>query len=137
MKSKIVRKVIRDSRRDRHEFGEGAGTAVVPARDTENLAVVTEVHLAAEAARTGSAINGGIKSDAIAWMKVVNVFAYGFHDSSGFVTHDDRRNAAPGRAVVAMNIAAADSTGGYANEELVGTDSGNRNIRDFKVVIRG
>jgi len=135
MKGEIFGKPISNSRRDCHELGEGAGATVIPARNPKNLAAITEVHLSAETTGTSAAINRGIKSDAIAWLEGAYVFAHRIDDSSGFVPHDDWRNAAPGRAVVAVNIAAADSAGGYANQQLVSADSGYGNVRDLKMTI--
>ena len=41
-------------------------------------------------------------------------------DAGGFVAHDDRRDAAAGGAVVAVDVAAADAAGGDANQDFAG-----------------
>ena len=51
------------------------------------------------------------------------------------MTHDERRNAAARRAIVAVNVAAADAAGSYANKNLVDGRSGNRYIGDFQISI--
>jgi hypothetical protein len=42
-----------------------------------------------------------------------------YNDTRGFVTHNDRRNAAAGAAVIAVNVASANSTGLHLNENIV------------------
>jgi len=135
MKGKIFWKPVSDSGWDRNKLGECAGSPIVSARNAEDLAAVAEIHLSAHATRTRAAVNRGVKRDAVARLKVGHVSANVFYDSSGFMAHHDRWDAAPGRAVVAVNIAAADSAGGYANQQLVSADSRYRNVRDLKMTI--
>jgi len=137
MKGEIVGKPMSDSGRDSYKLSERPGTPIVSARNAKDLAAIAEVHLSAQTAGTSATINRGIKSDAVARAKITYVFTDSFHNPGRFVPHDDGWNATPGRAVVAVNIAAADSTRGYPNEELVGAKSWDRKIGEFKMSVLG
>jgi hypothetical protein len=108
----IFRQAVEDARGNGDEFGEGSGATVVAAGDAEDLAVVTEVHVTAEAVGTGAAEDGGVESDTIAWEEIFYGIADCGDDAGGFVSHDDGRNAAAGGAIIAVNIAPADAAGG-------------------------
>jgi hypothetical protein len=49
------------------------------------------------------------------------------------MTHNERRNTAPGRAVIAMNIASADTAGFDVDEDIVGPDYGLGDISHVKI----
>jgi len=53
------------------------------------------------------------------------------------VAHDERRNAAAGAAVEAVDVAAADAAGGDLDEDLVGGGIGLGSVSDFEVVVFG
>jgi len=137
MKREIMGKLVSDSRWNCYKLGEGAGAAVISTRNAEHLAAIAEVHLPSETAGAFSAINRRIESDAVARLKIAHLFADSFNNSGSLVAHHDGRNTAPGRAVITVNIAAADSTGGYANEKFVKAESWDRNISDLKVPVGG
>jgi len=137
MKGQTVGKLVSNSGRHGDELSEGAGAAIVSARNAENLATIAEVYLSAQTARTRATINRGIKSDAVARQKVTHVCADGFHNSGCFMPHYDGRNPAPGRAVVTVHITAADSTGGYANQKFVRPESWDGEIGDFQMSVCG
>jgi hypothetical protein len=137
VKGETFGEAISDSGRDCDELGERARAPVISARYAENLAAVAKVHLSAQTAGTSATINRGIERDAVARLKVTHVFAYVFDDSGCFVPHDDGWNTATGRTVVAVNIATADSTGGYTNEKFVGAESWDRKIGEFKMSVFG
>jgi len=137
MKGEIVGKPMSDSRWDCDKLSEGPGTPVVPARNAKDLPTVAEVHLSAQTAGASATINRGIKSDAVAGSKITYICTDSFHNAGRFVPHDNRWNAASGRAVIAVNIAAADSAGRHANEELVGAERWDRKIGEFKMSVLG
>jgi len=133
----IIGEGVKDARGDGHEFGEGSGTTVVTAGDAEDLAVVAKIYITTEAVGTGAAVDGGVESDAIAWGEFFYVGADGFDDAGGFVSHDERRDAAAGGAVVAVDIAAADAAGGYADEDFVGRGSRDGKVGEFEIFVGG
>ena len=51
------------------------------------------------------------------------------------MAHDDGRNAAAGRAVVAVNVAPADAAGGYANENFAGAGSWIGKLGEFELFV--
>jgi len=134
---KIVRQAIEDSRGDGDKFGEGSCAAIVAAGDAENLATVAEIDVAAMAVGTFTAVDSGIECDAIAGRKIFYGAANGGNNSGCFVAHDDGRDAAAGRAVVSMNIAATDAAGCNADEDFVGRGRGRREIRQLEIVVAG
>ena len=72
----------------------------------------------------GAAVDGGVEGDAVAFGESGDVLADGGDASGGFVAHDDRRNAAAGGAVVAVDVAAADAAGGDLDQDFVGSGVG-------------
>src|SRR5215831_3640571 len=137
MKGEVFRKAMSDPPGDRDKLGERTGATIVSARNTENLAAIAEVHLSACTTGTRSTINSGVKCDAVARPESMYVLAGSFYYSSGFMSHNERRNTPSGGSIVAVNVAAADSTGRHANEQFVGAHGWNRNIGDLKVSIFG
>ena len=130
--AQLVRKAVDDAARDGDEFGEGAVAAVGTRGNAKHLAVVAEVDLASKAERAAAAVDGGIESHAIAGLKVVDIAA-GLGDfAGGFVSHDEGRDAAAGRAIQAVHVAAADAAGANADEHFVGGGLGARQIDDFE-----
>src|ERR1700733_12022805 len=101
-------------------LGKCAGATVVAAGNAEDLAMVAEIYVAAKAVVASAAVDGGVEGDAVAFGASGNVLAYGGDASGGFVAHHDRWNAAAGGAIVAVDIAAADATGGYLDQDFVG-----------------
>ena len=134
---KIVGKAMDDARGNDNVFGEGAGTAVVAAGDAEDLAVVAQIDVAAFAVGAGAAEDGGIEGDALADSESGDGGAEGGDDAGGFVAHDERRNAAAGAAVEAVDVAAADAAGGDLDEDFVGGGVGLGSVSDFEVVVFG
>jgi hypothetical protein len=96
-------------------IGESSGAAIVGAGDAEDLAAVAEIYIAAAAVLTFAAVDGGVEGDAVAFGETLNGLADGGDFSGRFVTHHDRGNAAPGGAIVAVDVAAADAAGGYVD----------------------
>jgi hypothetical protein len=108
--------VVGDARGNGDEFGEGAGAPVFPAGDADDLAPVAEVDLAPETEAARATVDGGIEGDAIAGREVPDSRARLNDDSCRLVPHDDGRNAAAGRAIESVHIAAADAAGRHLNE---------------------
>jgi hypothetical protein len=137
MKSEIVGKPMSDSGRDSDELSEGPGTPVVSARNAKDLAAIAKVHLSAQTTRTSSAVNRGVKSDTVARSKITYIVTHAFHNPGRFVPHDNGWNAASGRAVIAVNITAADSTGRYPNEKFIRASIWDWDIGDFETSVFG
>jgi hypothetical protein len=116
----VVWKAVQDAGGNDDKFGECSGAAVVAAGNAEDLAMVAEIYMAAKAVVAGATVDGGVEGDAVAFGESGNVLAYGGDASGGFVAHYDRRNAAAGGTVVAVNIAAANAAGGYLNQDFIG-----------------
>jgi hypothetical protein len=110
-----------------------AVAAVVAAGDAEHLPVVAEVDITLAAEEAFTAGDGGIERDAIADVKRMNIRSDLGHDTSGLMTHNERRNAASGSAVIAMNIASADTAGFNLDEHILGADYGLRDVSHLKV----
>jgi len=134
---KTVGQAVEDSRGDGYEFGEGPGAAIVAAGNAEDLAAVAEIYVAAAAVGTFAAVNGGIEGDAIAGHEVFYGVTDRSDDTGGFVTHDDRRDAAAGGAVVTVNVAAANAAGGDADEDFVRRGRGRREFGEFEIAVAG
>src|SRR5437764_9736942 len=95
---KIFWEGIKDAGRDGDIFGESSSATIVLTRDAKNLAIITEIDFSATARRAFAAIDGGIKSDSIAQRELLDAITEGGDGAGGFVTHDNGRNAAAGRA---------------------------------------
>jgi len=134
---KIVGKAIKDSRGDGDEFGESSGAAVVTAGDSEDLATVAKIYVAAAAVGTFAAINGGVEGDAVARREIFYGGADRGDDAGSFVAHDDGRDAAPGGAVVSVNVTAAYAAGGDADDDLVWCWRRRGEIREFEMAVAG
>jgi hypothetical protein len=137
MKGKIVGKPMSDSRWDSDKLSESPGAPVVSARNAENLAAIAKVYFSAQTTRTSATVNRRIKRDAVARSKITYICTDSFHNAGRFVSHDNGWNAASRGAVIAVNIAAADSACRYANEELVGAERWDRKIGEFKMSVLG
>ncbi len=117
---KLVWKSMNDAGGNGDILGKRAGATVVAAGNAEDLAMVAEVYMAAKAVFAGATVDSGVEGDAVTFGESGNVLAYGGDASGGFVAHYDGRNAPAGGAVVAVNIAAADATGGYLDQDFIG-----------------
>ncbi len=122
---------------DGDEFGEAAVLAVIKAGDAEDAAVVAEVDVAGAAEGASAAVDGGVEGDAVAGGEMCDGVADGFDDASGFVSHDDGRDASACGAVVAVDVAAADAAGFDADEEVVGTEGGRGHVGDLECAFVG
>ena len=114
-------------------FGKGAVPTVVTARNSEDLTVVTEVHVPsrAEAARTTA--YGGVERDPVAHAKGCNVRTDFDNNTRGFVAHNYGRDPPTGAAVVSVNVASAYSAGLHLNKHGVLSQVRLRHLLETKV----
>ena len=111
--------------------------AIITARDAKNLAAIAEVYVAAFAVRAFAAINRGIERDAIADGETVHRRTNGGNYPGCFVAHDDGRNAAAGRAVITVNVTAADAARRDADEHFVRRRRRRGKIGEFEILVAG
>ncbi len=128
---------MKDARGNRDEFCEGSGAAVVAAGDAEDLAVIAKIHVTAKTIGAGAAVYGGVESDPIAGSETLYSGADGGDDTGGFVSHDDGGNPATGRAIVAVDVTAADAAGGDADEDFVVGGGGHREVGELEIFVGG
>src|SRR5580704_9782970 len=112
------RKAVEDPFRNGDVFGERAVSAVVAAGYPDNLAPVAEIDFSALAKRALAAIDGRIKGDTITRLESGDTRSGGRNDARGLMAHDDWRDSASRRTVIAMHVAAADSTSRDADQDL-------------------
>ena len=117
----LRRKFVDDVGGDGDVFGEGPGAAIFAAGDAGDLAVLAEINFAAETEFALTAVDSGIEGDAVAWRQGNDFGPHGSDSAGGFMSHNNGRNAAAGRAVISVDIASADATRCYLNEDLTGT----------------
>ena len=67
--------------------------------------------------------------------RLVTFCADGGDAAGGFVAHYDRRNAATGGAVVAVDVTAADAARRHLNQHFIRERSGLRKISNFQMVV--
>lgn len=116
-------------------FGEGAGATVITARYPEDLAVLAKIDFAAETVGAHTTRYGGIERDAIVHGKIRYIAAERGNGSGRFMSHHNRRNAAAGRTVITVNIAAADSASGHAHQNFVRCRRWHWAIGDFQMIV--
>ena len=81
------------------------------------------------------AIYRRIEGDAVARRNGTYLRAHRRYDARGLVPHDDRRNPPAGRAVVAVNIAAADAARRHLDQYIVRPACGNGNIFHCELLV--
>src|SRR6266567_7042365 len=129
------RQPINNPRRDYYKFRESSGATIVPARNAENLSPITEIHVPTNAVTAFPAIDRRVKCDAIVFHYALYIRTNSSDGPRRLVAHDNRRNATPGRSVISMNVAAADSARGNADQNFVGTRLGARQVSDFQLAV--
>ena len=134
---KAVGQAMDDPRRHGDQLGEGAGAAVVAARDAQHLPAVAQVDGAAAAVRAVAAVDRGVEGDPIADREIADGVAARRDRAGRFVSHDDRRDAPARRAVVAVHVAAADAARGDAHQDLVGRGRRRGQVGDLEVSVAG
>ena len=124
-----------DVLRDFDELGKGAVAAVIGAGDAQDVAVGTEIDLAAEAGLAFSAIDGGVEGDAVADFPSGHAVAYVDDLAGGFVSHNDGGNASTGAAVHAVDVRATDAARFDGDEHLFGGYFRIRGVAEFEFVV--
>lgn len=110
---------------DHDKLGKRSSATVVTTRNAQDLTVIAQIDISAEAGITFATIYRRVKRNPITFRQGGHVFAGSCDSSRRFVSHHDRRNAASRGAIVAVDIAAADSASCNANQNLI--SSGLRN----------
>ena len=79
--------------------------------------------------------NPGEKRDAVAPAEVLDAGADLLDDARRLVAHHERRNAAAARAVVAMDVAAADAARAHAHQDVIRMNLRHRHVRDRQLAV--
>jgi hypothetical protein len=122
---------------NRNEFCECSSAPVLTARNPQHLTPVAQVHIAAAAVGTLSAVNGRIEGHAIAHFKSFDALANARNNSRGLVSHDDGWNAPSRGAVISMNVATTNSARRHSNQQLARPGFRCGDIRQFKLIVFG
>ena len=136
-KRKIVRQAVYDAGRNHNIFGKSSGAAVVRAGHSQNLAVIAEIYFSAAAGSASAAIDGRIERDSVTLSESLHCSAHRGDSSCGFVPHDNWRDTAPRRPIVAVDVATADAAGGNTHENFMGTRRWFRKIGNLKMLVFG
>jgi hypothetical protein len=115
VKDQVIWQAMYDVSRDRYKLGESPGTAVVSARDAQNLAAIAEVDLSPTAVCACPTIDSRVEGDAITFRQPVHALSDLDYIARSLMSHDDGRNTSSGGSVVTMHIAAADSASCHTN----------------------
>src|SRR5947209_16620732 len=129
--------MVHDVVRYNHELGEGPGPSILGSRDTKDLPGVAQVDITASAVVAPTTGDSGIECDAIAFTNAGHLWSHCLDSSGRFVTHDDRRNAAPGRAVESMHVTAANAACSDPDQNFFRTGSRHGNVDDLQAVVLG
>jgi hypothetical protein len=97
--------------------------------------MIAKVNLASGAKIAMPAINRGIEGDSIANCKSRHTVSKRSNYTCSFMSHDDRRQAPPSAAVVAVHIAATDAACPNRNQEVSRARYRTRHFSDFKVLV--
>ena len=136
-KRKIVRQAIYDAGRNSNIFGKSSGAAVVRTGDSQNLPAIAQIHLSAAAGTTSAAIDRRIERDSVAHCESLHFGADRSDSSCGFMPHDNGRDTAPRRAIIAVDVATADAAGSHAHQDFTGTRRRFRKIGNLKMLVFG
>src|SRR5580765_2007354 len=94
IKRKRVGQSIKDTRRNGDIFCKSASAAVFGAGDSQDLAMVTKIDVAAAAIVASAAENGRVKRNPLTYGESRHAATKSGNGSGGFVPHDDGRNPA-------------------------------------------
>jgi hypothetical protein len=126
---------MNDSRGHHDELCKRTIATVVTAGDAEYLSAVAQVHVTAPTVAAFAAIHSGIESDAVAFREAIYAGADFGNCPRGFVTHHQRRYAPSGRAVITVNVAAANSTRRHTDQNFVAIGRWNRQVGDLELAV--
>jgi hypothetical protein len=135
MERKIFGQAIKDARRNGNVFCKSSGASKLGAGNSQDLAVVAQIHVSATAVAAGSTENGRVERDSVAFRKSTYAHSHSGDCSGGFVSHYNGRDAPAGGTIVAVNVAAADSASGYSYEHLAVARRRVRKISNFQVLV--
>jgi len=99
------------------------------------LPVVAEVLLTAQAEEALTAVDSGVERNPLTWLEARHRATRGFHQTSGFMTHHQWRNAPASAAIVAVYITTADAAGLYTNQQIIRANLRLGEVGQFEVFI--
>src|ERR1035438_9141006 len=111
--------MVSDPRRHSDKLGERAVAPERRCRNSNYLAVIAKVDLAALTIEALAAIDSRIERHSIARAKILHRTAHGFNCSRGLVSHHNRRKPPARAAIVAVYVAPANSASANANQEFM------------------
>ena len=121
--------------RDGNEFGKRPMPTILPTGNPQHATVVAEIPMSLATKIAYATGNHGIECYPHARGKIGHEFSNGNHLSRSLMPHDQRRNPSATATVVTMDIAAADSTGGNFDQDVVGATLGIGDFGDLKLLI--
>jgi hypothetical protein len=83
--------------------------------------VIAQINQASATVEAPAAEDGGVERNLIAWTKILYRVAYSLDDSSGFMSHHDRRESPSRASIVSMHVTSADATSLNSNEQVIVT----------------
>ena len=127
--------MIHDARRHNHEFCKSSRSTIIPAGNAQDLAVIAQIYFTSATGSTLPTRDRRVKCNAVPLRQTFHVVSEGHNCSRRLMAHNDGWNAPPGRAIVAVNIAAADTAGRDAHKNFTRTRLRHREIRKFKMTV--
>jgi hypothetical protein len=97
--------------------------------------VVTEIHVSPAAVVARAAKDSRVKGDPFAFRESAHSSTERGNCSRSFVTHNNRRNAPTRRAIIAVNVTAADAARGHAYYHFAVARLGVRNMGNFQMLV--
>jgi len=134
-KRKIFRQAIENARRNGDIFCKSSGAAKLGARDSQDLAVVAEIHVSPAAVVASAAKDGRVEGDPFAFCESAHSSTERGDCSRSFVPHNKRRNAPTRRAIITVNVTATDAARGYAYYHFTVARLGVRKMGNFQMLV--
>src|SRR5438552_1961457 len=92
-----------------------------PAGNAHDLAVIAQIYFTSATGSTLPTRDRRVKCNAVPLRQTFHIVSEGHNCSRRLMAHNDGWNAPPGRAIVAVNIAAADTAGRDAHKNFTRT----------------
>jgi hypothetical protein len=134
-KRHIARQWIRDARRDGHVLGKCARAAEIGRGNSDDFAIIAQIHLTSAAVEALAAEDGRVKRDVVAGLKISHRAADSLDDSRGFMPHDDGRETSSRASIVSMHVASADAARVNANEQVISAGLRFRHIDEVELIV--